>query len=184
MPAKFPIKKATQVVCRFLQQNGSRMNHIKLMKELYLAERHAIVEWGHPLLGDNYFSFDAGPILSSVLDLINSKGRSAENPYWNAYVSKREVNQIKSLGHCPDDELSEREIKLIDSISAKFRQQDEWDVVRYCHRHLKEWKDPQGTPETITIADILRSAGKNNKEIEDIEDEIKSIDYAKAILGC
>ena len=47
------------------------MSYMKLIKLLYLADREALLRWGRPITFDAYVSMDRGPVLSSVLDLIN-----------------------------------------------------------------------------------------------------------------
>ena len=53
--------KATQAAARLLRLAGGKLNHMKLMKLLYLADRRALIQWGRPITFDWYVSMPHGP---------------------------------------------------------------------------------------------------------------------------
>lgn len=179
---QFNEHKATQAAALLLKENGGKMNYMKLIKLLYLADRKALSLWERPITGDAYFSMDRGPVLSRVLDKINSGKNPRAESYWHKYISSPEIYKVK-LKHEPIiDELSEREKELLLNIYYEYKQYDQWQMVDICHKILPEWDDPHGTSMPIRVEDILKAIKKTEREIELIEDEIANLNYVKTIL--
>ncbi len=180
----FNIKKATQALCILLIKEGGRMNYMKAIKELYIADREALGQWGNTITGDSHVSMKHGPVLSNILDLINNGGDPKISPYWKQHISAPENYKISVLsgGNCESDELSQREIKLLGIIQERFAEQDEWKMVDYCHQNLKEWEDPSGSSLPITPEKILKALGKSENEINQIIEKIETVDHAKKLL--
>lgn len=176
---QFKSKKTTQVICRLLSKNNGSMNYMKLIKELYLIDRICLDRFNRVLTGDTYFSMQHGPVLSTVLDKINSS-QLTEDSYWDKYIKRKGPYKIALIEtKCSNSELSPREVAIIDEVCEKFRKIDKWDIVTWCHDNLKEWKKPTLGRDQIFIADILKALGKTNSEITEIEEEINSAEFAK-----
>ena len=77
MRAQFREDKATQAAARLLRHAGGRMEYLKLIKLLYLAERESLVTLGSPLTYDACWSLPYGPILSATLDRVNQRQLTA-----------------------------------------------------------------------------------------------------------
>ena len=88
---RFNEKKATQAAARFLRHSNGRMNYMKLIKLLYIADRDALTRWGRPITTDSYFSLKHGPVLSQVLDLITEEPNPlACRTFWSEHISDPE----------------------------------------------------------------------------------------------
>ncbi len=181
---KFNPSKTTQAAAEFLKRNSNRMNYMKLIKLLYLTDRECLRLWERPISGDSYFSMARGPVLSHILDLILNEDTPGNPSYWLSYISEPEHYEVKLIRDPSNDELSEREINIIDDIDKKFKNFNQWKMVEYCHDNLPEWQDPGCTSVPIRIEDILRALDKTEIEIGLIEDEIDTLNYAKTILSC
>ncbi len=168
-------KKATQVASLLIKLNGNSLNYMKLMKLMYLIDREALLKWDRPVVGDEYFSLRYGPVLSNVLDIINSGDNPNRSAYWYEYINIPENYEISLKKDSCDDELSEREIKLVSSISNKYKNIDRFKLCELCHDMLPEWEDPRGSSLAIMPRDILKALDKTDKEIEIIEEEIGSL---------
>lgn len=180
---KFNEKKATEVAAILLEKNGGKMNYMKLIKLMYLIDREALAEWERPLTGDSYFSLPHGPILSFVYDAITAGVERGNTSYWQKHISKR--NYDVSLKSSPEtEELSKREIKLINRMFTKYRTYDQWKLRDYCHKNLPEWKDPKGSALPIHIKDILQAVEKTPIEIAEIEDEVSNLQFVVNKLSC
>ena len=75
---KFNEKKATQAAILLLKKNGGQMDSMKLIKLLYLIDRHALIHFERPITGDSYYLTKSGPVLNNVLDLINNGPRKED----------------------------------------------------------------------------------------------------------
>lgn len=180
---KFNEIKTTQDAALFLKLNGGKMNYMKLIKLMYLADREALSRWERPLTGDSYFSMKNGPILSNVLDWINSGEPPNEELYWPRYISNPSRYNVSLKKNPGETELSKREIELIKEIDEKYKNYDQWEMVDICHKILPEWENPGTTSIPIQIEDILRAACKTDREIAVIEDEVANLEYCDSLLS-
>lgn len=182
MTMRFNEKKATQAAARFLNLANGRMNYMKLIKMLYIADREALLRWGRPITTDVYFSMKHGPVLSEILDLIDE----GPNPilgetFWSRHISKEDYD-VSLKADPSDDQLSEAEEELINEIFGKLGHLDKWKLVDIAHG-FPEWQDPEGSSIRIDYADILKAGNKTPDEIHAIEDELAALSVAEALLG-
>jgi uncharacterized phage-associated protein len=180
---KYNEAKTTQVAALFLKKNGGKMNYMKLIKLLYLVDRDGLARWGRPLTGDSYFSMKKGPILSNVLDLINYGTFIYRDSYWYKFISEPKYYNISLQNDPGSDELSKRELALIDEIFEAHKKSDQWKMVDFCHNNLPEWEHPGDTSIPIRIEDILKALDKTEKEIEIIEEEALNLEHIQSILS-
>src|SRR3954470_18953244 len=91
---KFNPKKTSQAAALLVAEAGGRMSKLKLIKLLYIADREALKNWERPITGDDPFSLDYGPVLSTTLNYANSKG---PHPEWSKRLD-RDGDLIKTTG--------------------------------------------------------------------------------------
>src|SRR5262245_59190004 len=106
----FDERKAAAAAGYLLSLEGKRMNYMRLLKLLYLAERQSLATLGRPIIGDTPFSFDQGPVLSRVYDLI--KANKPGGP-WGECIERDSRYEVR-LKAVPDlGALSDAEISLL-----------------------------------------------------------------------
>src|SRR5229473_6211455 len=108
MQLRFNERKTTQAASLFLKHGGGRMNYMKLIKLLYLADRGAFLRWGRPVSGDRYFSMKLGPVLSVVHDLITEVPCPGEETIWSQHISPPSNYEVELKADPGSDELSSR----------------------------------------------------------------------------
>jgi hypothetical protein len=65
--ARTPAETKTAHVLRcLLELHGDRMEYVRLLKLLYIADREMMAEAGAPVTGDRAVAMDHGPVLSHV----------------------------------------------------------------------------------------------------------------------
>src|SRR5271155_4089348 len=72
-PVNFPLKvlKTIQAIGVLLRADGvKRMNYMRLLKLLYMADRESLRETGRPITGGPVTAMERGPVLEEVYDLI------------------------------------------------------------------------------------------------------------------
>lgn len=180
---EFNERKATQAAALFLQKNGGRMNYMKLIKLLYLTDRESLNLWERPLTGDSYYSMEHGPILSKILDFISHGFKPGRETYWHKKISNPRDYEIFTIAEPDYDELSKREIDLIDRIYEQYKEYDQYQMVDICHAILSEWEDPGRTSIPIRIDDILDALDKTEIERDAMEDMVLNQQFAKKILS-
>ena len=165
----FNSKKAAQAAAYLLKLHGSRMNHMKLIKLLYLADRAMLVRQGHTITGDAMVSMKCGPVLSNVCDLIKRNPFTTIAPAWSEHITEpMPTYEVELNSESPIDELSEFEVGLLDKTYEEYGQMNEWQLVNHTHKHLPEWKDPGKSVLPIQPEDILRAENIPDSEIEQI----------------
>ncbi len=69
MVREFSLEKAAQVAATFVAlAPNHRLNRLKLMKLLFLADRTAFAQYGMTITGDKLVVMDQEPVLSGTLD--------------------------------------------------------------------------------------------------------------------
>jgi uncharacterized phage-associated protein len=181
MRTRYREEKATQAAARLLELRGAPMSHLKLIKLLYLVDREALVRYGRPVTYDSYFSMPHGPVLSFTLDRINEPEVS-QGAYWHRYIGPKQNNEVGlASASIPNDQLSPAEEELIGAVFEKFGRMTRWELRDYTHT-LPEWQDPRGSSRPIDPADILRSEGYSDEEIDEITADLEESAIADTLF--
>lgn len=183
MALRYREDKATQAAAHLLRLGGGRMNHMKLVKLLYFADRKALLQWGRPITFDWYVSMPHGPVLSFTLDKINDTPPPDGSSYWHRVISEREGNEVCLLAEvAPNDQLSPAEEQLLDAIYREYGGLNQWQIRDLSH-HLPEWRDPNGSSVPIHIRDILLGEGLSEDDVKEIEDAMRAEEFADQLLS-
>jgi hypothetical protein len=170
MPRLFNEAKTTQAAAHLLRLNGGSMRWTRLIDLLYLADRCALLRWGRTITKDRYISAAWGPALENVRSLICDQPEDAKSIWWLRYILK-EGDYVRLLKYPGDGEMSRAETDLLAELLGKCQ--------------FPEWRDPgiAGEMTDISLADILRAAGRSEAEIADLEAEIASVDWVHDNCG-
>jgi len=177
MPITYREDKATQAAARLLRLAGGTLNHMKLIKLLYLADRQALVTFGRPITFDWYASMPHGPVLSFTLDKINDSAPPDGASYWHRFISERRDHEVALLGDMPRDQLSPAEEQLLDEVWREFGRLNQWELRDYSHT-LPEWRDPRGSSLPIEIQDILLGEGFSEDDAREVLETLKAEELA------
>lgn len=142
----------------------------------------SLVKYGRTITGDRLVSMDMGPVVSQTYNLLkgSAAAKAAHLLKWRNFISPRN-GDVVSLISDPDLEyLSKREIEVLNEafvvVSAVKGLLSDWS-----HSYFPEWSDPKGGSEDIDPKDILKIEHKSVAEIEDIEDEINSLNWLESL---
>lgn len=183
----FNERKVAQMAAYLLSKEAGRMAHLKLMKLLYLSDREAMAQYGFPLSGDRMVSMPHGPVLSMTLNLMDGDIESAENG-WEAWISDKENHELSTVRPVQRGELNElsaADIDILDAVWAKFGQMGKWQIRDWTHQHCPEWKDPNGSSQSIAYEDVFRALGRTEDQAAELAAHIeaeRSIDRLFASL--
>lgn len=178
-PTMFTEEKVAQMAAFFLDKNGGKLGHLKLIKLLYLSDRQCLIDTGYPMTDDDMYSLPNGPILSDTLDLIN--GRAKQATQWSAWVTPTNQNkevtlsrQFKSYDLL--DELSLAEIDILEKVYQDFGQLTSNQLITYTHsKECPEWtKPPQNSRVPIQYHEIFEAAGFNSFDAMEQQKEIEA----------
>lgn len=174
---KFDEKKTTQAAAFLIKKQGGSLNYTKLIKLLYLADREAFKSWERPISGDSYVSMPKGPVLSETYDLINYPNSS----FWHLHISKKNYDVVVTKDPRTTS-LTKNEVKILESIFELYKDKDWKQMIDICHACCEEWEHLGNTSIPIQVEDILKALHKTSREIEIIDDEIATLNYAKHLL--
>jgi len=179
----FNERKAAEAAAYLLESAGGSMDLLVLLKLLYLADRHALIERGMPITGDRMVAMKKGPVLARIYDA--TKGKYVEMPSWSRFVSRPmpddPAKKVRLLNKpTSDSRLSNYERAVLKDIHGQYGHVDKWELSELTHE-LPEYRDPGESRLPIDPRVILKSAGKTDDEIAWV-DELARTSRAVASL--
>jgi hypothetical protein len=178
---KFNLKKSTQAAAVLLK-HGDLENYL-FIKMLYLADREALERWGEPITGDRTVSMPYGPVLSTIYDLTKGQ-RVTVRSFWEQFISDadKETNIVSLQGDPGQDELSRAEINILESVHSRFKNHTWRQIHDYCSK-LGEYENVGRSSKTLPAERILKSIGKTQEEIDEIDRKFRELQIADLLLG-
>lgn len=176
----FDYKKTTQVINYFIEKESGKIDKLKLIKLIWLADRYHLRKYGRIITNDTYFAMQFGPVPSAVKDLLsfnNIAEDGKEIGYFKKFIKQADTfskNSIKSKEKTDLKILSKSEIKVIDSIYNIYGKYNNFELANFSH-HFPEWTkfkiqiENGSSRELISISDFF----SNPLESEMINSEIK-----------
>ncbi|MCK1361223.1 Panacea domain-containing protein [Bradyrhizobium sp. 199] len=163
-PVWYNARKAAQVAAFFAKASGGKINVLKLVKLIYLADRLALETFESPILNDKFVSMDHGPVNSITLNYVN--GMSDDRDEWAEFITDRSGHQIglanSELKLHDLDELSTAELKILELVWLKHGKLNQFEIRDFTHKHCPEWEDPRGSSEPIPLERIFKFLGKTD----------------------
>ena len=177
----FNIEIAAQMSAWFIDKEGGKMSHLKLMKLLYLVERTYIEKHNQPLLGDDLCSMKEGALLSRTYDFMKGEILPHYSADWDKWVSPRENHEVSLVRKFESEDLdllSRATIRILEDLWEEHYDKDQWDMVDYIHENCGEWKEPANrwSSERISYKRLLSKGfgydkKKAEQEAENLEDQ-------------
>ena len=148
---------------------------MKLVKLIYLLDRHSIAKRGIPVVGGVYYSMRNGPVTSELLDIVNAGKLACDSDSsWEQFISDRNGHEVALLGEPPSiNAVSESEIRLVDEIYAAHGSKNQWEIRDWCHENCGEWSPLQNGRENIQVEEIAANVGKSSSELQRISEEAR-----------
>jgi hypothetical protein len=178
------IEKLIQVCNYILKKYDYKLNYVKLIKELYLADKESLKSTTKTITGDVYVSMKNGVVLSKTYDLIKGscKDKTMQN-LWNSRFTVDCHDLVALSEKIPESELSQFEKGILDKIDDEFHDYDYGQMIGYIHDNCPEWQDPGDTSIPIRLEDVLRSLNVPDDEIEWIVEENAVYDAEEKIFA-
>lgn len=175
----FNVVQAAQVAAYFAKANGGSINVLKLVKLIYLADRHSMSLFDFPILNDSFVSMDKGPVNSRTYDRLKSNAQP-ENE-WLRFVAMRKGHEItladpkitvKDL-----NQLSRADLRVLGETWNRYGHLDSYTLVKLTHEFCPEWNDPNGSSSEIPFERIFQFLGRDNPaELAALINEQRAID--------
>lgn len=176
----FDVSTAAQAASYFAQKAGGKIDMLKLIKLMYLAERKNMEVYDRPMFYDLFFSMEKGPVPSMVYYLIDGEKKDSE---WSKHIRSRKKNSniIECIGQGQFDHLSEADTEILEDVWQQFADLDGTEMAEWTHRHCTEWQNPSRGSQRITHQSIFRTLGK--KRASRLAENVENHRLAKAALA-
>jgi hypothetical protein len=171
----FNEKKATQLACQFIYNNCGLIDPSRLMTLMYLADRKALVKWNRSITCDSYTAVENGVILDTIQYYL--KDTRYLYSFWFNHINLSSENKLYTYRPCDPDNLSKAEIDVIESVTEKYLDYTEEELLQVLGYFLPEWKQIKIYPKPITIKDIFLAEDYSLKECTEISNEIEYVYY-------
>lgn len=140
MPATI-YKKSTQALNLLARKKDGKINKMKAIKLIFLADRLHLRKYGRPIIGDMYWAMKLGPVGSLTKNVAELSSISEEAL---AYVKKyiKPIDEKKQiLASLKQEDLSvfsKTDIECIESVYNKFSDKDQFELADITHE-FPEW---------------------------------------------
>lgn len=183
----FRERKVAQMAAFLLAKAGGKLNILKLMKLLYLADREAMGRYGEPISFDFIAAMPHGPVLSLTYDLANGSTQSQPDG-WDAFVTDRaehEVSIREGMSGSREQlrELSDADVEVLEAVWATFGKMGKWEIRDYTHSKCGEWTDPEGSSKPISYRDVFLALGKPPEIADELAEQIASHRKADRVIA-
>ena len=175
-------KKITQALNLLAKKEGGKINKMKAIKLIWMADRLNLREFGKPITGDDYCAMEYGPVGSvtrNLTDEVASYLSDDQLGYSQKYIKKIDPNNYQSINDVDLSVFSENDIKSIEKVYDIFGSLDQFKLAQISHE-APEWKkfEKQITSGNISQAqmDYLDFFNVINSEIYQNEQYKNGID--------
>lgn len=141
-PLPFDHKKATQILNYFAAQAGGKINKMKALKLVFLADRYHLRKYGRLITNDFYVAMKLGPVPSAVIDIAESDTflDEAYKDYASKYIKPLDSGrQVESVDNVDTSFFSESDIEALEFSWNNFGQYKKWSLSDFTH-YYPEWK--------------------------------------------
>ena len=143
---KFDHKKATQALNFLALKSHGRINKLKAIKLVYLADRYHLRKYGRPITNDEYFAMSYGAVNSGVKDIceMSSFLGPRESNYASQYLRVADQYHMESIKDYENNVFSESDIEALSFAWDKFGHYNEFQLAEITHKY-PEWKRHEET---------------------------------------
>lgn len=163
------VEKKAEAAAVLLRLENGRMDRVRLLKLLYVADREALSQRAAPIVGGKVCAPVNGPVHREIYELI--KGEHSSQPEWSAAIENE--GHVVVLRKDPGRmQLSPYEIEKLTEVSERFRTLDSWALAEKT-QEFPEWIEAyvEGACATIPTEKILACVGFTEQEIADVCDD-------------
>lgn len=149
---------------------------LKIVKLLFLADKHHLLKYGRTITGDEYYAMKHGPAGSLAMDILNCNEfilDSKEREYVREFFS-HDGNTFKANEHdrIKYNYLSETDIESLDYIITNFGNKGTFQLRDYTHKY-PEWKQHEETLESGRTKRIYLHGDELFSILPDEDDPLK-----------
>lgn len=183
-PAGFRAHKAAQICAYFATRAGGKIDKLKLSKLVYLAERRHLENHHAPMLNDDLYSLEHGPVCSGALGGMEGTGDSA---VWDGYIQRHGRDTIvasRAVTREDLDHVSQAELSILQAVWKRFGRFTPAELRKYTHKKCPEYTEIPGGSEPISYQKLFEVLGAEDADV--LAEEVtaaRSVDELLAAHG-
>jgi len=136
-------EKATQALNFMATKDGGRISKLKAIKLIFLADRYHLRKYGRPVVGDQYFAMEHGPVPSVTKDLAD-KSRylsDREKEYAERFIETDDDKRLtlSSVEDVDQDVFSDSDIEALNFVWKGYGSLEQWALKNITHAY-PEWQ--------------------------------------------
>ena len=164
----FDVSVAAQAAAFFARKEGGRIDYLKLVKLMYLAEREFMDRYLEPLYYDEYVNMEHGPAPSAVINFIKGRFKDAR---WSKYLHVKSDTIVENRSSFPLDHLSEAALGVLGDLWKHHGHRGGFELRDWIHENCDEWRIPKGKSENLSHRSIFEALNKPDPDAlaEDVE---------------
>lgn len=139
-------KKSVQAINYFARKKDGEINKMKAIKLIYFADRYHLRKYGRPVIGDNYWAMELGPVASNTLDVANLSENELEKDccqYAKNFLGHPDGDKKKlvmvSKGGVDLSVFSQSDIDALEMAYKEFGDKDRFELAKISHDY-PEWE--------------------------------------------
>jgi|CXWL01.1.fsa_nt_gi uncharacterized phage-associated protein len=137
---EFDSEKATQALNLFATLEGGKVNKMKALKLIWMADRFHIRKYGRPIIGDEYFAMKFGPVPSHAKNIAVLYEKLAPEilKYAKRYIKPVNNLEFQSIRKPEKSVFSKTDLEALESIYREFGWMKPFQLAEYSH-YYPEW---------------------------------------------
>ena len=170
LPVK-TFKKATQALNFFAVKKDGRINKMKAIKLIFLADKLHLRKYGRPIVGDSYLAMKYGPVGSQSKNVAELSDRLPKKiaVYARKYIKPTlDKNTFVSVDSVDLSLFSKTDVECLNSVYKEFSDKDQFELAEITHKY----------PEWLKHKKILES-GKKKSVSMNYEDFFLDADHER-----
>lgn len=134
-------KKATQALNLLARKKDGRINKMKAIKLIFLADRLHLRKYGRPIVGDLYWAMKLGPVGSKTKNIAELSNIS-ENifEYAKKYIKPVDEKKQTFISIKPEDlsVFSKTDMECLEAVYNRYSDRDQFELAEITHKY-PEW---------------------------------------------
>jgi uncharacterized phage-associated protein len=189
-PFSFDHKKATQIINYLAIKAGGKINKMKALKLIFLADRYHLRKYGRLVTNDSYVAMKLGPIPSLIMDIAEADkylNKDAKK-YASRYLKAKNNNIVESISETDDSYFSDSDIEALNFSWDNFSHLDQWGISDFTHNY-PEWEKHEkairagAKAKDIILEDFFKDPSNDNinkcYELDDSERKLRYEQFAE-----
>jgi uncharacterized phage-associated protein len=134
-------KKATQALNLLARKKDGKINKMKAIKLIFLADRLHLRKYGRPIVGDMYWAMKLGPVGSLTKNVAELSSISEEALAYAKKYIKPVDEKKQTFASIKQEDLSvfsKTDLECIESVYNKFSDKDQFELAEITHE-FPEW---------------------------------------------